>query len=128
MIWTEMPNGWTILMFIVAAAVGWGTYKTIIARLVRDFDELAETVERHIEDTIKKREEAISEAKRWGCANFVTKENYEPRHSELERRVADLNTVDWSARLTAIEVDMKHLNARVGELVIMMTKMMNGRQ
>lgn len=97
--WSLWPSPWTILSALVAAAVGYGVYKNIIARLIQDVEKhtkeihgLKEWGENELEKALKDRND-----------NFVRLDLFKQCMGEFSRRMDAYDALKIGAQLAEIK-------------------------
>lgn len=99
------PSVVTIGIFVIAALVGWGVYKNIIARLKDD-------VAQHTKDIIGLKiwgETELAKAVKQRADGYVTKEMFVEVVRELRSKLDDVNIVELNSRLARIETMVEQL-------------------
>jgi len=102
---TWLPSWWTIIAFVVMAV--WNLAITVydIRILKNRLTELDADVKKSVEWS----RGVVTERALYNEKHYLTIERFNECTADLKRRLDEVNTLDLSARLSAIETELKNI-------------------
>ena len=110
---TWLPGWWTIIAFVVMAI--WNLAITVYD--IRILKNRLTALDADVKQSVEWGRAVVAERAIYNEKHYLTIERFNECTRDMTRRLDEVNTLDLSARLSAIETELKNI-----------TRLLNGRQ